>query len=105
MERVEEMEDRLRVDILTEAAQYDQQILVADEDDDFNVFNMMQRVTEQDVLTPKAMFDELRSDGFNVVYSRIPITDEKVRKTYILNPNAIYFSQACTNARCRVPEA
>lgn len=77
-ERVEEMEDRLRRDILTEAAQYQQQILVADEDDVFNVFNMFQRVTEQDVLTPKAMFEELRNDGFNVVYSRIPITDEKV---------------------------
>ena len=72
------MEDRLRLDILTEAAQYQQQILVADEDDAFNVFNMFQRVTEQDVLTPKAMFEELRNDGFNVVYSRIPITDEKV---------------------------
>ena len=72
------MEDRLRRDILTEAAQYQQQILVADEDDVFNVFNMFQRVTEQDVLTPKAMFEELRNDGFNVVYSRIPITDEKV---------------------------
>lgn len=77
-ERVEEMEERLRQDILTEAAQYQQQVLVSDEDNAFNVFNMFQRVTEQDVLTPKAMFDELRNDGFNVVYSRIPITDEKV---------------------------
>jgi hypothetical protein len=75
---VEDMEERLRQDVLTEAAQYDQQILVSDEDDSFNVFDKMLQVSEQDVQTPKAMFEELRSDGYNVQYSRIPITDEKV---------------------------
>ena len=72
------MEDRLRQDILDEAAQYDNQILVADEDDAFNVFDMMLRVSEADVQTPKSLFEELKTDGYDVVYNRIPITDEKV---------------------------
>eukprot|EP00892_Ulva_mutabilis_P004224 jgi/Ulvmu1/2173/UM013_0017.1 len=79
-DRVEDMEDRLRQDILEEAALYDEQILVADEDDAFNVFDMMLRVSEADVQTPKSLFEELKSDGYNVVYNRIPITDEKAPK-------------------------
>lgn len=80
------MEDRLRQDILEEAALYDEQILVADEDDAFNVFDMMLRVSEEDVQTPKSLFEELKSDGYNVVYNRIPITDEKVVSH---QPNAV----------------
>lgn len=91
------MEERLRADILREATQYQQQILVADEDDAFNVFNMFQRVTEQDVLTPKTMFEELRNDGYNVQYSRIPITDEKVCRDTCNQSTA---SQSCLNEIC-----
>jgi hypothetical protein len=75
---VEDMEERLRQDILAEAELYDRQILVSDEDDSFNVFSMMLRVSEDDVQTPKAVFEELQQDGYNVIYNRIPITDEKV---------------------------
>lgn len=86
------MEDRLRQDILDEAAQFDDQILVADEDDSFNVFDMMLRVSEADVQTPKSMFVELKGEGYNVVYTRIPITDEKVPPLTLSQEPAIWIS-------------
>lgn len=39
--RVEDMESRLKADVLREAARYDQHILVTEEDDDMNVSLMM----------------------------------------------------------------
>lgn len=94
-DRVEDMEDRLRQDVLKEAVEYDDQILVADEDDSFNVFDMMLRVSEADVQTPKAMFEELQAEGYNVVYNRIPITDEKARSNP-LEPKQL--ASACREA-------
>lgn len=90
------MEDRLRQDILKEAAKFDDQILVADEDDSFNVFDMMLRVSEADVQTPKSMFEELRGDGYNVVYTRIPITDEKVPPHAPSQQPAMSYSTPCS---------
>lgn len=77
--RVEEMELRLKQDILAEAEQYDGQILVTDENDDATTFDLMLSVTAGDVQTPQEVFWELQQDGYTVKYSRIPVTDEKVR--------------------------
>jgi hypothetical protein len=79
-QRVEEMESRLKVDILEEAAQYGDQILVADEDDQFQVLQHWEPVTEVDVLTPLEVYKGLTEDGYNVEYLRVPITDEKAPK-------------------------
>jgi Inositol hexakisphosphate len=76
--RVEEMEGRLKRDILAEAARCDGQVLVTDEGDDLSVFDLLVQAPEADVQTPKEVFEELRADGYNVQYRRIPITDEKV---------------------------
>jgi Inositol hexakisphosphate len=73
------MEQRLKADILAEADQYEGQILVTDENDDFTTFDLMMQVSEADVQTPKEVFDELKEDGYNLMYERIPVTDEKVR--------------------------
>lgn len=78
-QRLESMEERLKADVLAEAALYSDQILVSDEDDDFTVFDSMVPVSMRDVQTPKEVFLELRQDGYNVEYTRIPVTDEKVR--------------------------
>jgi hypothetical protein len=77
-ERVEEMEARLKEDILSEAKSYEGQILVTDENDDFTTFDLMLQVSASDVQTPREVFDELLEDGYNVQYERIPVTDEKV---------------------------
>lgn len=97
-DRVEDMEDRLRQDILNEAADFDDQILVADEDDSFNVFDMMLRVSEADVQTPKSMFTELQAEGYNVVYNRIPITDEKA-SPHAPATHPMHFSAAACSCR------
>ena len=75
--RVEEMEDRLKQDVLNEAMLYDGSILVAHEDDQFQVVEDWEPVTEVDVQTPLEVYEELTRDGFNVEYLRVPITDEK----------------------------
>ena len=57
--RVEDMENRLKQDVLREAAQYNNQILVAHENDDFQVIEQWEAVTEVDVQTPLEVYREL----------------------------------------------
>lgn len=75
--RVVEMEERLKADVLAEASLYDGSVLVAHEDDQFQVVEDWEPVTEVDVQTPLEVYEELTRDGFNVHYVRVPITDEK----------------------------
>jgi hypothetical protein len=79
-ERVEGMEARLKQDVLAEAAQYGNQILVAHEDDAFQVVEEWEPVTEADVQTPLEVYQELVADGYDVDYLRVPVTDEKAPK-------------------------
>ncbi|KIY98140.1 hypothetical protein MNEG_9823 [Monoraphidium neglectum] len=78
--RVEDMEARLKVDVLTEAALFDNHILVTEEDDDMQVVDQWEPVTEADVQTPLEVYRELKADGYDVEYTRLPITDEKAPK-------------------------
>ncbi|WIA11258.1 hypothetical protein OEZ85_011384 [Tetradesmus obliquus] len=78
--RVEDMESRLKRDVLREAARYGHHILVTEEDDDMNVIDVWEPVTESDVQTPMEVYQELIEDGYNVDYTRVPITDEKAPK-------------------------
>ena len=61
--RVEDMENRLKQDVLQEAAQYNNQILVAHENDDFQVVEQWEAVTEVDVQTPLEVYRELSGKG------------------------------------------
>lgn len=76
-ERVEEMENRLKADVLSEASLYDGSIMVAHEDDQFQVIEDWEPVTEVDVQTPAEVYEELIHDGYDVDYLRVPVTDEK----------------------------
>ena len=76
-ERVEEMEKRLKADVLTEASLYDGSIMVAHEDDQFQVVEDWEPVTEVDVQTPAEVYEELCNDGYHIDYLRVPVTDEK----------------------------
>eukprot|EP00775_Hariotina_reticulata_P011247 gene11247-11396_t len=78
--RVEDMEARLKRDVLREAARYDNHILVTEEDDDMNVIDCWEPVTESDVQTPMEVYAELSEDGYVVDYTRVPVTDEKAPK-------------------------
>ncbi|EFN52818.1 hypothetical protein CHLNCDRAFT_26452 [Chlorella variabilis] len=79
-ERVEGMEARLKQDVLQEAEQYGRQVLVAHEDDQFQVVEEWEPVTEADVQTPLEVYQELIADGYDVDYLRVPVTDEKAPK-------------------------
>lgn len=78
--RVEGMEDRLKQDILEEAKAYDDRVLVSVENDDMQVVQTWEPVTEADVQTPSEVYAELRADGYDVKYHRVPVTDEKAPK-------------------------
>ena len=56
------MENRLKQDVLQEAAQYNNQILVAHENDDFQVVEQWEAVTEVDVQTPLEVYRELSGE-------------------------------------------
>ncbi|KAL6757552.1 inositol hexakisphosphate-domain-containing protein [Haematococcus lacustris] len=78
--RVEDMELRLKADILAEAAQFDNQILVMHENEDLSLYDHWEPVTAADVQTPQEVYAELKADGYDVDYLRVPITDEKAPK-------------------------
>ncbi len=75
-ERVEQMEARLREDVLAEAEQYGGRVLVSKELDDGQVIDTWEPV--HTVQTPLEVCAALTAEGYQLSYVRIPITDEKV---------------------------
>lgn len=53
------MESRLKQDVLREAQEYGNQIMVAHEDDDYQIVQKWEAVTEVDVQTPLDVYQEL----------------------------------------------
>nr|XP_043636887.1 paladin [Erigeron canadensis] len=78
--RVEQMEDRLKEDILIEASRYGNKILVTDELPDGQMVDQWEPVTPESVKTPLQVYLELQTKQFLVDYERIPVTDEKAPK-------------------------
>lgn len=58
--RVEDMEVRLKQDILREAAAFNNAILVKHENEDLSLFDYWEPVTQSDVQTPCEVYAELR---------------------------------------------
>ncbi|KAG4132644.1 hypothetical protein ERO13_D08G045766v2 [Gossypium hirsutum] len=79
-DRVEQMEARLKEDILLEAARYGNKILVTDELPDGQMVDQWERVSCDSVKTPLEVYEELQVEGYSVDYERVPITDEKSPK-------------------------
>ncbi|XP_074303708.1 uncharacterized protein LOC141638201 isoform X2 [Silene latifolia] len=79
-DRVEDMESRLKQDILLEAARYGNKILVTDELPDGQMVDQWEPVTIDLVKTPLEVYEELKVEGFLVKYERVPVTDEKSPK-------------------------
>ncbi|XP_057966266.1 uncharacterized protein LOC131156522 isoform X5 [Malania oleifera] len=78
--RVEQMEARLKEDVLLEAARYGNKILVTDELPDGQMVDQWEPVTCESVKTPLEVYEELQVNGYLVDYERVPITDEKSPK-------------------------
>ncbi|GAN09242.1 metal ion binding oxidoreductase [Mucor ambiguus] len=76
-ERVESMEDRMRLDVIQELHEYDGRMLLHDEDSDFNLLPLWETVPSDQVETPGQVFESIRAEGYQVDYLRIPITDEQ----------------------------
>ena len=79
-ENVEDMEIRLKTDVLTESETYGGSIMVAHEDDQFQVIEDWEGISLADVQTPLEVYAELIEDGYDIEYLRVPITDEKAPK-------------------------
>ncbi|KAK9035697.1 hypothetical protein V6N11_077730 [Hibiscus sabdariffa] len=80
-DRLEQMEARLKEDILMEAtSRYGNKILVTDELPDGEMVDQWVRVSCSSVKTPLEVYEELQLDGYLVEYERVPITDEKSPK-------------------------
>eukprot|EP00252_Welwitschia_mirabilis_P018623 TRINITY_DN4136_c0_g2_i1.p1 TRINITY_DN4136_c0_g2~~TRINITY_DN4136_c0_g2_i1.p1 ORF type:complete len:1265 (-),score=281.07 TRINITY_DN4136_c0_g2_i1:516-4310(-) len=78
--RVEQMEARLKEDILNEAARYGNKILVTDELPDGQMVDQWEPINESSVQTPLEVYEALKDEGYLVDYERVPITDEKSPK-------------------------
>lgn len=79
-ERVEQMEARLKEDILIEAARYGNKILVTDELPDGHMVDQWEPVHWDSIKTPLEVYLELQLEGYLVDYERVPVTDEKSPK-------------------------
>lgn len=77
--RVEQMEDRLKEDVLMEAARYGNKILVTDELPDGQMVDQWEPVMHNSIKTPLEVYEEL-TWKYNVDYERVPVTDEKSPK-------------------------
>jgi hypothetical protein len=59
---VEDMESRLKQDVLKEAEKYGNQVMVTHEDDDYQIVQKWEAVTEVDVQTPLDVYRELEGE-------------------------------------------
>lgn len=75
--RVEQMEDRLKQDILEESKLYSDKFLVHDESPDGKLTFNFESVSKETVLTPRDAYNSLAKLGYPVSYARIAITDEQ----------------------------
>jgi hypothetical protein len=78
--RVEQMEARLKEDILMEASRYGNKILVTDELPDGQMVDQWEPVSTDSLKTLLEVYEELQAEGYLVDYERVPITDEKSPK-------------------------
>lgn len=97
--RVEQMEARLKEDILLEAARYGNKILVTDELPDGQMVDQWEPVSSDSVKTPLEVYEELQVEGYLVDYERVPITDEKPPKEQDFDILVSKISQADINTK------
>jgi protein-tyrosine phosphatase len=81
-EAVERMEQSLKQDVIAEIRKYGGKILLHDETVNettgrFELFPIWEEVKEEDVLTPKEMYEMVQREGYRVFYARVAVTDEQ----------------------------
>ncbi|KAJ3086244.1 hypothetical protein HK102_013370 [Quaeritorhiza haematococci] len=79
-ERVEMMENQLKLDVINELRIYNGRVLLHEEEvvgGSFSIVPVWETVREEDVQTPLEVYKSIVQEGYNVDYLRIPITDEQ----------------------------
>ncbi|BGP13466.1 hypothetical protein JCM10213v2_001386 [Rhodosporidiobolus nylandii] len=77
---VEAQEDELKQDLLREREKTGGKVLLHDEIEDdgkFTITASWEEVAEEDILTPREVFELMQKEGFRVDYARLPVTDEQ----------------------------
>ncbi|OJA21653.1 hypothetical protein AZE42_09324 [Rhizopogon vesiculosus] len=99
---VEAMEERFKKDVIREARMGDGRILLHDEVEErpgvFSIIPIWETVDEEDIMTPRDVFDLMVKEGFKINYDRVAITDEQAPL-----PNAL--SQLLQRVRSGYQEA
>lgn len=99
---VEAMEERLKKDVIREVRMGDGRILLHDELEErpgvFSIIPIWETVDEDDIMTPRDVFDLMAKEGFKINYGRVAITDEQAPL-----PDAL--SQLLERVRSGYPEA
>lgn len=79
---VEAMEINLKRDVLSEVSAHGGRILLHDEVEErpgvFSIIPQWETVNEDDILTPRDVFDLISSEGFKVGNRKIPLRDERL---------------------------
>ncbi|EGO24423.1 hypothetical protein SERLADRAFT_438035 [Serpula lacrymans var. lacrymans S7.9] len=78
---VEAMEENLKKDVLREVRAGKGRILLHDEIEErpgvFSIVPIWETVSEEDIMTPRDVFDLMSNEGFKIDYDRVAITDEQ----------------------------
>lgn len=78
---VERQEIALKNDVIQEAARRDGRILLHDEVElepgKFDIIPVWESIKEGDVLTPREAYELVQSEGYQVDYARVAVTDEQ----------------------------
>ena len=75
----------MKADVVAEAANFNQRVLVSGETDDFKVIDIWLTLEGAAAIqTPKDVYNALVAEGYKVDYLRVPMTDEKAPK--VCNP-------------------
>ncbi|KAG1726694.1 inositol hexakisphosphate-domain-containing protein [Suillus paluster] len=78
---VEAMEERFKKDVIREVRMGDGRILLHDEVEErpgvFSIIPIWETVDEDDIMTPRDVFNLMAKEGFKINYDRVAITDEQ----------------------------
>ncbi|KAH9915114.1 inositol hexakisphosphate-domain-containing protein [Fomitopsis serialis] len=78
---VEAMEENLKRDVIREVRAGDGRILLHDEVEErpgvFSIIPIWEDVTEDDIMTPRDVYDMVVKEGYKVNYDRVAVTDEQ----------------------------
>ena len=74
---LEDIERRLKLDILDEARRYGGMVLIHDEISSGEIIPTWMSVDEESIRTPKEVYEDVEKEGWNVTYWRIPIAPDR----------------------------